>query len=28
VATSVGLTGMICCVAPAVLFAMGLMSGI
>ena len=28
VATSVGLTGMICCVAPAVLFALGLMSGI
>jgi uncharacterized membrane protein len=24
----VGLTGMICCVAPAVLFALGLMSGI
>lgn len=28
VATSVGLVGMICCVAPAVLFAVGLMGGI
>lgn len=28
VATSVGLVGMICCVAPAVLFALGLMGGI
>lgn len=27
-ATYVGLTGMICCVAPAVLFALGLMGGI
>jgi len=28
VAASVGLTGMLCCVAPAVLFSLGLMSGI
>lgn len=28
VATSMGLAGMICCVAPAVLFAVGLMGGI
>lgn len=28
VATSMGLAGMICCVAPAVLFALGLMGGI
>lgn len=28
ISASVGLTGMICCVAPAVLFALGLMSGI
>lgn len=28
VSTSVGLVGMICCVAPAVLFALGLMGGI
>ncbi|MFO8098490.1 MAG: hypothetical protein R6T83_02575 [Salinibacter sp.] len=28
VAASAGLAGMICCVAPAVLFAMGLMGGI